>query len=70
MISGLLLQLLSHSRMLMSYGHEVLSQFILFFVLSLDSSRSSHNKDMDDSQAIGIPSEIPLVFFQYDEPES
>ncbi len=41
-------------------GYEVLL-FLQFFVLLLDSSPYCYNKDVDDSQAMGIPHEIPLV---------
>lgn len=43
---------------------------VLVFALLLDSSiTSSSSKDMDDSQATGIPHERPPVSLQCDEPE-
>ena len=62
MITALLLQLLSRSRTLMCYRlRNIVVVRTNFFVLLLDSSASSNNKDLDDSQAMGILHEIPLA---------
>ena len=62
MITALLLQLLSRSRTLICYRlRNIVVVPTNFFVLLLDSYASSYNKDLDDSQAMGILHEIPLA---------
>ena len=63
MITALLLQLLSRSRTpLICYRlRNIVVVRTNFFVLLLDSSASSYNKDLDDSQAMDILHEIPLA---------